>query len=239
MSEGKGAAPPLNQRRQVVVDTLCEHFANDVMSVEEFERRVETAHRATTADELKSLLQDLPGGDVTSVVHQRPAPTPAPRPEYRVTDAAHEKEREFVVAVMGGSGRKGAWRPARTNFAVAVMGGAELDFRDAVMSPGVTELQIYTMWGGVEVIVPPGLNVESHGFAIMGGFEHAADGQRQPDPNAPTLRIKGLALMGGVDVTVRLPGESARDARRRRKFERKERKRLHSGKKRGRNWDDD
>jgi predicted membrane protein len=52
------------------------------------------------------------------------------------------------------------------------MGGSELDFREAVMGPGVTELQIFAVCGGVEVVVPPGLNVESHGIAIMGGFEH-------------------------------------------------------------------
>lgn len=97
------------------------------------------------------------------------------------------------------------------------------------MAPGVTELQIFALWGGVEVIVPPGLNVESHGIAILGGFEHAGDGEYPADPNAPTLRITGAACMGGVDVTVRHPGETARDARRRRRLERKERRRLSRG----------
>jgi hypothetical protein len=89
------------------------------------------------------------------------------------------------------------------------------------MGPGVTELHVYTLWGGVEVIVPPGMNVESHGIGILGGFEHAPD--RSPDPTAPTLRVTGLAVMGGVDITVRHAGESARDARRRRRQERRDR----------------
>jgi hypothetical protein len=59
-------------------------------------------------------------------------------------------------------------------------------------------------------------------MGIMGGFDHAAD-RGAPDPLAPTLRISGVALMGGVDITVRNPGESARDARRRRRHERRER----------------
>ena len=90
------------------------------------------------------------------------------------------------------------------------------------MGPGVTELQIFAMWGGVEVIVPPGLNVESHGIGLLGGFEHKADSYTQPNPAAPTLRVTGVALMGGVDIVVRHPGESARDARRRRRVERRE-----------------
>ena len=52
-----------------------------------------------------------------------------------------------------------------------------------------------------------------------------ADGTIQPDPNAPTLRVTGVAIMGGVDVTVRHAGETARDARRRRKAERREKAR--------------
>jgi hypothetical protein len=91
------------------------------------------------------------------------------------------------------------------------------------MGPGVTELTIFALWGGVEVIVPPGMNVESHGVGLLGGFEHAAEST--PDPRAPTLRVTGVALMGGVDITVRHAGESARDARRRRRQERREKAR--------------
>jgi hypothetical protein len=80
--------------------------------------------------------------------------------------------------------------------------------------------------GGVEIIVPPWLRVESHGFAIMGGFDHAADVGRVTDPEGPTLRISGFACMGGVDIAVREPGESKRDARSRM---RAQRRRLQSG----------
>ena len=227
--ESDGARAPLSHTRQVTIDALCEHFANDVMDVDEFERRVEGAHTATTSEELKELLRDLPGGDLPAVVESN---TPAPVPDFSVTSAADVKDQEWVVAVMGGSGRKGRWRPARKNYAIAVCGGTELDFREAVMGPGVTELQVFSMWGGVDIIVPPGMNVESHGIALMGGFEHVGDsgGAHHTDPHAPTLRITGVALMAGVDVSVRHAGETARDARRRRKLERrKQRKRLRDG----------
>ena len=221
--EPGGSAPhPLNHTRQVTIDALCEHFANDVMSVEEFERRVDTAHKASSAGELRALLQDLPGAsDLPTAPGSRS--TPAHTRGYVLTTRDQVKERSFAVAVMGGTRRAGRWSPARNNNVIAIMGGAEIDFREAVMGPGVTEVQIFTLWGGVEVIVPPGMNVESHGIGIMGGFEHAPD--RMPDPNAPTLRVTGLALMGGVEITVRHAGESARDARRRRRQERRDKTR--------------
>ena len=55
-NDGQGARPPLDHTRQVTIDALCEHFANDVMSVEDFEARVDVAHRATTVEELRELL---------------------------------------------------------------------------------------------------------------------------------------------------------------------------------------
>ena len=229
--EVDGDQSSLNQTRQVTIDTLIEHFTNDVMDVEEFERRVDIAHSASTTDALKELLRDLPGGDNLPGLAGGDATAPMPMPAYRGAYPANVKEKEFVVACMGGSSRRGRWTPAKKNYAVAVMGGAELDFREAILGPGVTEVQVYTLWGGVEIIVPPGLNVESRGIGLMGGFEHAGDsGPTHPDPHAPTLRITGVALMAGVNISVRHAGETAGDARRRLKLERREqRKRLRGG----------
>ncbi len=229
--ETEGGGAPLSHTRQVTIDALMEHFANDVMEIEEFERRVDSAHAAKTNDELKALLQDMPGsGNLPAVAGAGASDLPAHLPQYTVTSAAQVKDKEFVVACLGGSSRTGRWAPARKNYCVAVMGGAELDFREAVLGPGITEVHIFTMWGGVQVVIPPGLNVESHGLALLGGFDHHADGTVHPDPSAPTLRITGVALMGGVEVAVRHAGETARDAKRRRKLERREqRRRLRGG----------
>jgi len=222
--------PPLDQTRQITIDALMEHFANDVMDVDEFERRIDVAHAATSTDELKELLRDLPGGDLSLVVRDGPTTAPAHSPQYTVSASANRKDSDYVVALMGGSNRRGRWTPARKNYAVAIMGGTELDFREAVLAPGVTEVQVYSMWGGVDIIVPPGINVESHGIALLGGFDHVGDRSVPVDEHAPTIRVTGLALMAGVDISVRLPGETARDASRRRRQERREqRKRLRGG----------
>ena len=228
-NESDAGLGPVANTRQVTIDALCEHFANDVMTVEKFERRVDAAHAATSADVLEELLRDLPGGGLPAVVEPQTTPTPEPSSQFTVTSAGQVKEKGFIVAIMGGSARRGRWSPARKNYSVSVMGGSELDFREATMGPGVTELQIFAVCGGVDVIVPPGLNVESHGIAIMGGFEQQVDEYHNPDLHTPTLKITGVAIMGGVDVRVRHPGETARDARRRRKLERRERRRLIKG----------
>jgi hypothetical protein len=237
-TDGDGSQGLASAERQRTIDMLCEAFANDELEVEEFERRVETAHRAASADELRKLLSDLPSGGLP-VRAADAAKHPEARPQSGRVRLHRGEVRDwsFSVGIMGGMSRKGHWVPARHNVAVGVMGGCELDFREAVFPPGVTEVHAVAFWGGIEVIVPPWLSVETSGVGIMGGFEHRQDSPPSDDPDAPVLRISGVAIMGGVEVTVRLVGESSKEARRRRKEERKP-GRLRPGKRREREDDD-
>ncbi|MCE2455711.1 MAG: DUF1707 and DUF2154 domain-containing protein [Gemmatimonadetes bacterium] len=220
--------------RERVVDSLGERFAEDLITVEEFERRVDLAYSVSSVRELEALLTDLPEAPGTApvVVGQGVAanergPWPAaPLAARQAAVSGHAEEVESVVAVFGGTVRGGSWRPARKTFALALFGGADIDLREAELPTGVTELHVVAAWGGVDIVVPPDLVVEIGGMAVFGGFDRTVDGGSAPvaKPDSPVLRIKGLAFMGGVDVTARYPGESVRDAKRRLKIERKERK---------------
>lgn len=225
MTESGGGG--LGTTRQQAIDALCEHFANDVLSVEEFERRVDRAHKAESLDEIGKLLADLPSGDLP--VRREDVASNAIERAQASVPASRVKERGWMVAALGGVERKGRWIPARQNYAVAVMGGVNLDFREALLPPGETEVWIFTVMGGAEIIVPPGLTVESDGVAILGSFEHTEDSVLNPDPDAPVLRVRGLAVMGGVEVSIRYPGETPREAKRRRRFAKKKQKRLRDG----------
>lgn len=216
------------ESRERTIRLLCAHFTHDNLATEEFERRLELAYRAQERAELAALVSDLPAlpGGAT----REGALTPAPVERGSLAAADEVSEQRVIVAVMGGAECRGQWTPARRNFVIAFMGGAELDFRSARLGPGTTEVTIFAMMGGVEITVPPGMAVESHGVAIMGGFAHTARAAADHDPEAPRLRINGFALMGGVEIDVRLPGESKRDSRHRLREEhrqlREERRRL-------------
>ena len=214
---------PLEQTRQSIIVQLTEHFAADNLSVEALEERLDGAHRAATLDELRALVSDLP------VVHHGAPPMTAPRTYVSPATGAHVSERQIIVGIMGGAEKKGVWTPAKQMFVVALMGGVELDFREARMPPGVTEVVIFAVMGGAEIIVPPGVHVDLNGFAFMGGFTQTGYALPPTDPNAPILRIGGFALMGGVEVSIRYPGERGKDARQREKLQHQEQKRLRGG----------
>lgn len=212
------APVPLEQTRQATIQQLCGHFAVDNLTAEALEERLDRAHSATTLQALSALTADLP------VVAQG-APITGPR---TVAPPAHVAERQVIVAVMGGAERKGVWIPPKTLYVLAVMGGAQLDLREARLGPGVTEVMAVAVMGGVEIIVPPGVHVDMSGFALMGGFAQAGRVEPPSDPDAPVLRVSGFALMGGVDVSVRYPGERPKDARKRERVENAERRSLNA-----------
>ena len=87
---------------------------------------------------------------------------------------------------------------------------------------------IVAVMGGGGVVVPPCLGVEWAGIALMGGVA-TPERTGPPAADGPVVRISGIVCMGGVDVVERLPGESAREARKRRKIEKTARCRLDSG----------
>lgn len=199
LSSRGAALVSLRDARERSISRLTDAFAHDQLDLEEFERRLTVAHRTDSLTELETLCRDL-----TVTAETALAPTPAP---VASTTALSVREYQRLLLVMGGTTRQGRWTPARRLRIVAVMGGAELDFRDAVLAPGVYTVDITAVMGGVSIIVPPHLAVEVEGTAVLGGFDHSERAPSQPDPERPVLRIQGLAVMGGVHVETRLVGD--------------------------------
>ncbi|MFW6040149.1 MAG: DUF1707 SHOCT-like domain-containing protein [Gemmatimonadota bacterium] len=224
MDEPRSDLPvAVNREKEHAIARLRAHYVRDDIDVEEYERLIDVAWAADSRADLEAIfsrLPELPEAD-------RP-PAPETGDELRHAPAlarrGEQKNTGFQIALLGGSDRKGAWVPPKKLHTLALMGGAGLDFREAHFGPGVTEVNVLAVMGGVEVIVPPGVTVESAGFGIMGGFDGHSQTVASDDPDAPVLRIRGLAVMGGIDVKMMLPGETPRDARRRVKEDRRRRR---------------
>jgi hypothetical protein len=204
------SASGLPEVRESAVQQLCAHYAADTLEAAEFERRLDRAYAAVTVAELHTLLGDLP-----------PLPEAVREAPYTLARPENVSTRQLAFALMGASERSGAWTPPRHMIAVALMGGVELDYREAHFPAGVSEITCVALMGAVEIVVPPWVRVEVNGIAVMGAFEKGGEGETALEPGSPVLRVGGLATWGAVEITVRLPGESARDARRRLRDERR------------------
>jgi hypothetical protein len=79
----------------------------------------------------------------------------------------------------------------------AVMGGCDVDLRDATPTSDPLVIQVFAMWGGIDIRVPPGWQVQNEAWPILGGIVDSTT-----PPTVPTHRVilRGNAFMGGVEV---------------------------------------
>jgi len=188
--------------RDAVLRTLGDHAAVGRLTLDELEERSGRALAAKTRGDLATLTSDLPkeAGQASGV-----SPVPSRRKPVR-----------WMVAIMGGSHRRGRFRTVGSINAVAIMGGDEIDLRDAELEGGELTLNLFALMGGSNIYVPDSVEVEVGGFSLMGGHEEVGS-ERPPRPNAPLIRIRVYALMGGATI-YRLPpqarGVGLKEARR-------------------------
>jgi hypothetical protein len=84
---------------------------------------------------------------------------------------------------------------------LALMGGAELDLRRAKFAAQEVVITINAFMGGAQVIVGPDVRVHMEGTGIMGGYSGPSGlVEAAVDDSSPVLRIKGVAIWGGVSV---------------------------------------
>lgn len=79
----------------------------------------------------------------------------------------------------------------------AIMGGCEIDLRQAKMAGDEAVIEVFALWGGIEIKVPDTWQVVGQVTPILGGFESKA---AAPAAGAPRLVLTGNAIMGGVEV---------------------------------------
>lgn len=103
----------------------------------------------------------------------------------------------WVVSVFGSTRRKGPWRPRQRVRALAVFGSCHLDLRD--IEGEEIEVSAFALSGDVRMVVSEDTAVELSGVAVFGDRRSVVSGQARP--GGGSVRIKGFALFGDVDVT--------------------------------------
>ena len=162
---------------------LREAAAHGRLSVEELTERIDSAYAATTLAELEPLTADLP---VTA----------------KPMDVAGGGGTSFLLGILGSGDRRGRWRVAERLTVVNLLGGADLDLREATLAAPEVTITVVSILGGSDIIVPEGVHVELSSFALLGGDDLRLEGP-EPPPGAPVVHVKTVSILGGTDVKTR------------------------------------
>lgn len=166
--------------REATVARLRDAAGEGRLSLEELAERVEAADGALTRADLASLVSDLPA---------------------QSTPALPAAQTRRFYGILGGDTLSGRVRLGSEARVINIMGGADLDLTDAVLTEGEVTIRVFSIWGGSNIHVPDGVHVEHHGVGILGWdkVEPPAEG-REPPPGAPVVRVRSISIMGGTDI---------------------------------------
>ena len=104
-----------------------------------------------------------------------------------------------AFALMSGVGRRSVAGDFRGGDANAIMGGVEIDLREARIADGQEAvIDAFAFWGGVEIRVPENWRVVSQVMPLMGAYEDKTASKTMSA--GPVLIIRGVAIMGGIEV---------------------------------------
>lgn len=178
---------PLEAFRKKTLNILEENFAHGTIDVDEYEKRVDIALNTSIEADLVRLTSDL------TVI-----PEYSPKEAQNRSTPVHVKQEDTIAGILSSIHRRGEWLPAKKNRVLSLLGSVRLDFTKVVLPAGVTEIDFFCVMGNLDVVVPEGIKVDISGLPVMGSVDNRIKDPLERD--CPVLKIRGLALMGNVDV---------------------------------------
>ncbi len=177
--------------RSKVITLLESAYAEGRITSDEHAVRMQAASAAETFDDLVPLTRDLVAFDQSAT----------PAPAWSSAPSQGGGEPELIVTLFGGTERGGRWRPRRNLSVLNLFGGTEIDLREAVFTDNTCEINVFCLFGGIEVVVPEGTDLENRTLAVFGGASTKVTGP--PAPGAPKVVVRGFVGFGGVEATAK------------------------------------
>ncbi len=116
----------------------------------------------------------------------------------RVKDSGDKDNYISGVALFSGLERKISSKSFRGGNITALFGGAEIDLRNAKISPDGASLDLTALFGGVEIRLPDEWNIELNSTALFGGVGNKCRNENPGD--GESLIISATAIFGGVEI---------------------------------------
>ncbi|MEP6778958.1 MAG: DUF1707 domain-containing protein [Gemmatimonadaceae bacterium] len=184
-----------NTQRERAIETLSKSFADDAITMEDFESRAEAVYRALTLVDLQKLVADLPHASGIESSNQPPQ-----------VDQFSFPEQDSIRNVFSSVERSGSIKVPLKLRLRNVFGNIELHYGRATFAPGVTEVDARCLFGNIEITVPYGVRVELACASIFASVSSSVNnydsGHAQHDPNQSVLRIVGSAAFANIEVHI-------------------------------------
>lgn len=105
------------------------------------------------------------------------------------------------VAIFGGGKKIITSENFKGGKVTCIFGGMELILTQSKLADGIVELEVFAMFGGWTLIVPPTWQIKSEVVAVFGGIsDKRMIGPEHVRDNTQQLVVKGLVMFGGGEI---------------------------------------
>ena len=110
-----------------------------------------------------------------------------------------------ALAIMGGAARRSNSQAFEGADLTAIMGGFDVDLRDASIAPNTQAvIDVFAFWGGLDLKVPEDWVVINRVMPLMGGVDDKTRSPIASTAAAKQLVVRGLVIMGGITIRNRM-----------------------------------
>lgn len=128
---------------------------------------------------------------------------------FRQQRSKYAGSRRHILVVQGGSQLRPSGDEIEDAVISVMMGGVVLDLRETDLSRRPARLDILAIMGGLELVIPQSWKVRIDVEPAMGGIRDTRTGRIDPE-RALDLVLSGRVILGGLDISSELPGETGR-----------------------------
>lgn len=190
-----------DRERRATDDRLCAALDDGVLTLVEYDERTRQCWASRTQRELDALVADLPPATTTAIG------TPA-RTEDRPAPVAHTPFHERVGRAIVPIVLAGVALFVGGHLVTADDGAAIFGNRTVQVAQGAGEVEVATLFGRTEVVVPPGTVARTTGAIIFGSTRCEAACQSPPNGmTLPEVLVDANGAFGSVEVVT--PAEAA------------------------------
>jgi hypothetical protein len=210
MADSSVPVPSLSRAREEKISELSTHFANDDLSLEDLERRIELVYKAASVAELEEITADLR----RAVTSNAPVPV-GKSSRMKVSGTKYELASARLLSLMSSTRRVGRWAVPQKLDVVAIMSDTKIDFTHAAMPGGIVNVHLRAIMASCKLVVPPNVRVVNETHSVMSTVRSRADELLPDDASAtgssPVIRLTGVAFMSDVRIVVRRREEPVYD----------------------------
>lgn len=113
---------------------------------------------------------------------------------------AVDKDSLNIISLFAGTNNKVISKNFKGGSSISLFGGADIDFKEAELSGGEAQLDVFVLFGGADIYVPADWQVVIKGLPIFGGWDNKTKHNREAVNRDQILTISCLTIFGGIDV---------------------------------------